>query len=144
MRRIKRIVPAYFTVILLCAVLLWPLSKLSFSGYFLDAQFWRYLAANLSFQNYIEPCLPNVFENNLICAVNGSLWTIKVEEGFYLSVPIFYWLIKAKKINFWMLSIAVVTLTLFLSVVSWNYIELPFLSNDRKARHKKLLSINKK
>lgn len=275
LRRIKRIVPAYFTVILLCAVLLWPLSKLSFSGYFLDAQFWRYLAANLSFQNYIEPCLPNVFENNLICAVNGSLWTIKVEEGFYLSVPIFYWLIKAKKINFWMLSIAtyvfaisyhnyfnsidlyviakqlpgamaffiagivlfkkfeffykrkdvfiipsliaffleqyvlethllkplsfafmifylaysikylnrfgkhgdftygiyilhfpliqffvdlnlfnsynsvivsiaVVTLTLFLSVVSWNYIELPFLSNDRKARHKKLLSINKK
>lgn len=106
-RRIKRIVPAYFTVIMLCATLLWFVSELSFSAYFSDTQFWKYLIANLTFQNYIEPCLPNLFEKNMICAVNGSLWTIKIEEGFYLSVPLFYWLLRTKKMNFWVLSILI-------------------------------------
>lgn len=104
-KRIKRIVPAYFFLILVCAVLFSFISTHSFSNYFSSAQFWKYLGANLSFQNYIEPCLPGVFEGNLVCAVNGALWTIKIEEAFYLLLPVFYYLIDSKKMNIYALSI---------------------------------------
>lgn len=121
-KRIKRIVPAYFFLILLCAILFSFISSHSVSNYFFDAQFWKYLIANLSFQNYIEPCLPGVFNGNLICAVNGALWTIKIEEAFYLLLPVFYYLIDSKKINIYLLSILVYVT----SVGYFNY----FLSID--------------
>jgi peptidoglycan/LPS O-acetylase OafA/YrhL len=46
----------------------------------------------------MHPCLPGLFENNLMCSVNGALWTLKVEEGFYIVLPlIFYAIVKSKK-----------------------------------------------
>jgi peptidoglycan/LPS O-acetylase OafA/YrhL len=46
----------------------------------------------------MHPCLPGLFENNLLCAVNGALWTLKIEVGFYLVLPlIFYGIKKVKK-----------------------------------------------
>jgi peptidoglycan/LPS O-acetylase OafA/YrhL len=33
--------------------------------------------------------LPGVFESNALQAVNGALWTLKIEVAFYLCVPIF-------------------------------------------------------
>lgn len=122
LKRIKRIFPAYFILIFLCAVLLSFLSTYSFENYFLNIQFWKYLIANFSFQNYIEPCLPGVFMDNRICAVNGALWTIKLEEAFYLFLPFFYWLINSKKINIYFLSV----LIYLFSIVYYNY----FLSLD--------------
>ncbi|WP_396602757.1 acyltransferase family protein [Algibacter sp. R77976] len=96
-KRIKRIVPAYLFVILFCALFFCFISTKSFGDYFLNIQFWKYLLANLTFQNYIEPCLPGVFEGNSMCVVNGALWTIKIEEAFYLLIPVFYWITKSKK-----------------------------------------------
>lgn len=96
-KRIKRIVPAYVFVILFCALFFVFISKLPVADYFLNIQFWKYLLANLTFQNYFEPCLPGVFEGNLLCAVNGALWTIKIEEAFYLLLPLFYLITKSKK-----------------------------------------------
>lgn len=103
-RRVKRIVPAYFFVIVFCALLFSLISSYSIQSYFFSGQFWSYLAANLTFQNYLQPCLPGVFQTNAICAVNGALWTIKIEEAFYLLLPVFYWLVKNKKINIFVLS----------------------------------------
>lgn len=107
LKRIKRIVPAYFFVIIVCAIFLVFISENSFSNYFLNIQFWKYLIANLTFQNYIEPCLPGVFNKNLMCAVNGALWTIKLEESFYLLVPFFYFFVKRKKMNIFFLTIII-------------------------------------
>lgn len=88
-KRVRRIVPAYTFVILLFAVLLSFFSYLSFQEYFTSKQFWYYLGVNLIYQNYLEPCLPGVFLSpNTICTVNASLWTIKIEEGFYLLLPL--------------------------------------------------------
>ncbi|MGD0295013.1 MAG: acyltransferase [Terracidiphilus sp.] len=88
-KRARRIYPAYFTIVTLAAVSLCSLSSLPISQYF-GAGFWKYLVANLLFLNFLAPSLPGVFTNNDISAVNGALWTLKIEVAFYLCVPIIH------------------------------------------------------
>jgi peptidoglycan/LPS O-acetylase OafA/YrhL len=106
-KRVRRIVPAYTFVILFCALFFCFISNNLIRDYFTNLQFWKYLLANLTFQNYLEPCLPGVFQSNLICAVNGALWTIKIEEAFYLLLPLFYLIARSKKPNILFFSILV-------------------------------------
>jgi len=93
-RRAVRLLPAYWTTVLLFAFGLVTVSSLSVIEYFVSPQFWKYLVANLTFLNFIEPTLPGVFCGMPIGAVNVSLWTMKVEWMLYLSVPIVVWLIR--------------------------------------------------
>jgi peptidoglycan/LPS O-acetylase OafA/YrhL len=91
-KRIRRIYPAYFAVVMLCAFGLVIISTKP-ENYFSIA--WlKYLLANLSFLNFLQPTLPGVFESNYLDAVNGALWTLKIEVSFYLSVPIFVFLFR--------------------------------------------------
>jgi peptidoglycan/LPS O-acetylase OafA/YrhL len=90
-KRVRRIYPAYFTVVVLAALLLFPLSTQSVSQYF-GIGFWKYLGANLVFLNFLAPSLPGVFTFNSIPAVNGALWTLKIEVAFYLFIPIMHYL----------------------------------------------------
>lgn len=97
-KRAKRILPAYFVVLVFSAITLSFFSSFSFSAYFSDINVYQYLGWNSIFLNFMHPCLPGLFENNLMCAVNGALWTLKVEEGFYIVLPfIFYAINKSKK-----------------------------------------------
>jgi len=89
-KRVRRIYPAYFTVVVLAAISLWPLSTLPVSQYF-GAGFWKYLGANLIFLNFLAPSLPGVFTSNIFPAVNGALWTLKIEVAFYLLVPFIHY-----------------------------------------------------
>ena len=93
-KRARRILPAYIMVVLLCAFGLFFLSSLPSGQYFSSSVFLKYLAANLSFMNFIQPSLPGVFTENTVMAVNGSLWTIKIEILLYLSVPLIACLIR--------------------------------------------------
>jgi len=97
-RRVARIIPAYVAAVLLflCLVLaqhLWLGGQMP-----PGASIARYLAANLSLLNFLQPGLPGVFESNLYPEINGALWTIKVEMMFYFIVPIL-WLV-ARRIGF--------------------------------------------
>jgi peptidoglycan/LPS O-acetylase OafA/YrhL len=90
-KRARRIYPAYFTVVVIAAFALLPLSTLSPAHYF-RLGFLKYLCANLLFLNFLAPTLPGVFTANSMPAVNGALWTLKIEVAFYLFVPVLHWL----------------------------------------------------
>lgn len=90
-RRARKILPPYLTIVLLCAFLLgFTLTPHDWNSYF-STDWLKYLGANLSFLNFLHPSLPGVFGGE---AVNGSLWTIKIEWLLYLSVPIVIWSIR--------------------------------------------------
>ena len=92
-KRARRILPAYIVVVMLCALGLVFISAVPDSEYF-SSEWVRYIVANLSFLNFIQHSLPGVFEANKLTAVNGALWTLKIEIMFYLSVPLFVYLIR--------------------------------------------------
>ena len=87
-KRLRRIAPAYIAIIMLLFLFLSILSTLPVQEYFTSSESWKYLFLNLFTLNFLQTSLPGVFSDNYIQAVDGSLWTIKVEVAFYLSVPI--------------------------------------------------------
>ncbi len=116
-KRIRRIYPAYFTVVMLCAVGLTAISSKGFADYFSPA--WvKYVLANLSFLNFLHPTLPGVFDTNRLQAVNGALWTLKIEVMFYLSVPLFVLLFRRFG-NLLIIAIAYIGSTAYAVLFSW-------------------------
>lgn len=93
-KRARRIAPAYITVVVIAALILSLLSTLPLRAYFGSGDFWRYVGYNLVLANFRAITLPGVFASNPEHAVNGSLWTIKIEVGFYLSVPVMVWAVR--------------------------------------------------
>lgn len=92
-KRIRRIYPAYFAVVMLCAVGLVAVSSKNIGDYFSYA--WiKYVVTNLVFLNFLQPTLPSVFDSNNLEAVNGALWTLKIEAMFYLTVPLLVFLFR--------------------------------------------------
>lgn len=93
-KRLRRIYPAYFVVVLVCAMLGIVFTILPIADYLRSDVLHKYLMANLLFLNFLQPDLPGVFSSNLISAVNGALWTLKIEAMFYASVPLIVWFLK--------------------------------------------------
>lgn len=86
-KRLRRIYPAYIFIIVLCAAAGLLFSSLVMADYLL----WpllKYLLSNLVFLNFLQPNLPGLFEHNALQAVNGALWTLKIEVTFYVFVPL--------------------------------------------------------
>lgn len=100
-KRAWRILPSYFFVVVAAAVFFVLISDYSITDYYSSTHFWKYLAANLSFLNFLHPALPGVFEGaqHTANAVNGALWTMKVEWQLSLSAPIFVWLCLKYRLN---------------------------------------------
>lgn len=103
LKRMRRIYPAYCTIIILCAVLGVWISQYPLATYF-NIAWCKYLAANLVFLNFLQPGLPGVFTQNTITAINGALWTIKIEVMFYLILPLIAALCRRFK-AIWILSL---------------------------------------
>ena len=94
LKRLRRIAPAYVVVVAGGALTLSLVSSLPAREYFVNREFWRYLVFNLGLANFAAPELPGVFQSNVVTAVNGSLWTIKIEVAFYCFVPLLVWAVR--------------------------------------------------
>ncbi len=94
--RLWRILPSYFFIVIVSAASLSLISNLGINEYFSSPDFWKYVFANLSFANFLHPSLPGVFDGN---AVNGSLWTMKIELQLTFFAPLIVWAITRYKLN---------------------------------------------
>ena len=93
-KRFLRIYPSYFFSIILCICIGSYFSKLSLYDFITSKETLRYIISNTTFQNYFQPTLPGVFTNHPSQAINGSLWTVKVEVMLYVSLPLLIFLFK--------------------------------------------------
>ena len=73
---------------MLCAIFLVVVSSENIAHYF-SYEWVKYVVANLTFLNFLQHSLPGVFDTHRFTAVNGALWTLKIEVMFYLTVPLF-------------------------------------------------------
>lgn len=86
-KRFVRIIPAYVVCILVCLLVGWVVTSLPSGDFFASLQTWKYTVANLLMLNWLEPELPQTFQNNVVPQMNGSLWSMKQEVLFYVLVP---------------------------------------------------------
>lgn len=103
-KRVRRLLPAYVTVILVSAILaavIVPAVRADLGA------LARYLGWNLAFLNFMAPGLPGVFEGNRFTEINGALWTLKIEVMFYLILPILAVLLKVAGRFRWVLFVAI-------------------------------------
>lgn len=97
LHRFRRIYPAYVTVILLSILLG---SLITTTDHYWTSDTARYFFWNLLFLNFLHPTLPGVFPSNPLTAVNGALWTLKIEVMFYLILPLLLALLR--RIPLWL------------------------------------------
>ena len=108
-RRVCRIYPLYFVVIVVQSLVLASLAPGGVEGNL--AATARYLAANAVFANFADHDIGGVMSGLVDPSLNASLWTLKIEFGFYLILP-FLW----KAIQRWGL---VVVAVLFVASVAF-------------------------
>jgi peptidoglycan/LPS O-acetylase OafA/YrhL len=84
LKRAGRILPGYWLATIFCLAIAFS------EGCF---HVGKFLVANLSFANFIQPSIPGLWETNPgTNVVDGALWTLKIEVMFYLIVPLIVWL----------------------------------------------------
>jgi peptidoglycan/LPS O-acetylase OafA/YrhL len=88
-RRLFRIYPLYIVVIAAQAAILLvltpPAAPVS------AVMVLRYIIANATFANFLQPDLGNGILANLpVKTLNPSMWTLKIEIGFYLIMPLIW------------------------------------------------------
>lgn len=87
-KRFFRVYPGYIFVLILFSTISFFLFSTKVS------EVTSYLFWNSLFLNFVQPCIGNMFESNVLCAVNGSLWTLKLEVGFYVFVAVCFYTYK--------------------------------------------------
>jgi peptidoglycan/LPS O-acetylase OafA/YrhL len=122
-KRIRRIYPAYACAILLSLIIGVCTTSLDLADFLKSEQTVKYLLTNLIFLNFLQPTLPSTFEGNPIQALNGSLWTIKVEVLLYFLIPFIFAIYKKSNA---VLSAAIIT---FLSIF-WAYFFDKYVGGD--------------
>lgn len=94
-KRFFRIYPLYAVVVIVQLVVQVMLAGDQVGIYV----YVKYLVANLMFLNFLSPAVSDLLATSSTNgAINGSLWTIKIEVAFYIFLPLFILLIKRRLI----------------------------------------------
>ena len=125
-KRAKRLFPGLWFCIFLTCILGAFLTNLPLNEYF-GKDLVKYLIGNSSTLNFLSPRLPGVFVDNPESGfVNGSLWTIKVELFFYISVPILFYIFKKRILLGIIFALAITTIYKFFCIQFGSFLELKF------------------
>jgi len=122
-RRFFRLYPMYACIVLIQSGIM--LALLPGGPFSQPEQTWHYLAANLVFANFLQYDIGGVLSGLAVPSINPSLWTLKIELGFYLIVPLIY-----AGVRRWGFK---VLLAIFVASVAYNVIELQ-LGDPRYAK----------
>lgn len=106
--RFLRLYPAYFLLILACAILMGLVSDMLLTDYYSLATL-KYFIYNALFLNFMAPNLPGVFESHNLTIVNGALWSLKIEVMFYLAVPLLFKVLESHKSIIYMIVIYILS-----------------------------------
>lgn len=87
-RRVFRLYPMYVCVVLIQTVIM--LLLLPAGPFSQPESTARYLVANLLFANFLQYDIGGVLAGLHNPGINPSLWTLKIEIGFYLIVPLIF------------------------------------------------------
>jgi peptidoglycan/LPS O-acetylase OafA/YrhL len=122
-RRFFRLYPMYACIVLIQTGIM--LSLLPGGPFSEPHATLRYLAVNLAFANFLQYDIGGVLHGLRVPGINPSLWTLKIELGFYLIVPLIFaavrrWGFKA-------------LLLIFLASVAYNVVTLQ-LGDPRYAK----------
>ena len=97
-KRFNKIFPMLWGVVLTCAVFFSLFSTLGAKNYFTSTALYKYIICNGMTLNFLCQNLPGVFAGTYGDGViNGALWTLKIELGFYIILPILYLIYKSSK-----------------------------------------------
>ena len=122
-RRFFRLYPMYACIVLVQAVIMMAL--LPNGPFSAPVSTVRYLAANLMFANFLQYDIGGVVHGLAVPGLNPSLWTLKIEIGFYAIVPLIY--VATRRFGWKVL------LGIFLASVAYNVFAL-YLGDDRFAK----------
>lgn len=133
-RRFLRIYPPLIVALVLCALIAGPLlTTLDAGDYYRHPDTWRHMVYSLRiFMVQRTECLPGVFAGNPeTCAVNGSLWTIWVEEVLYVGLIAFFFIrLRPRTLRHALLFTWVAMVGLYLLVKTyWADLPIPFSKN---------------
>lgn len=116
-KRILRLFPALFMMLVLTLLVLVPLVYQGPLRFYSDPSYWSYFWKNLLLypsQYFIK----GVFENNPYPnTVNGSLWTIAYEFTMYVCIALFLGIRKNKTLTKWLVTALVSVLTMLQIIV---------------------------
>jgi len=87
-RRFFRVYPMYACIVLIQTGIM--LSLLPGGPFSEPHDTIRYLAVNLAFANFLQYDIGGVLHGLHVPGINPSLWTLKIELGFYLIVPLVF------------------------------------------------------
>lgn len=97
--RAFRILPMYYFVVITSAILFYFFSETTPRLYFMSFQFWKYIFWNVLLLNFmcVSPIPIGTGYPFIVPAINGALWTIKIEVAFYILLPLLIFLIEKIK-----------------------------------------------
>ncbi len=122
-RRLFRLYPMYVCVVLLQTCIM--LALLPHGPFSEPRSTIRYLVANLALANFLQYDIGGVLTGLHNPGINPSLWTLKIEIGFYAIVPLIY--AAARRLGWWVLAV------IFLASVAYSFATL-HMADERLAR----------